>query len=38
MSDKITMLYYVLWIAHPILQTAIAVAMFRYGRDRKSVV
>ena len=35
MSAKITILYYVLWIAHPILQTAIAVAMFRYGRNRQ---
>jgi hypothetical protein len=35
MSDKITILYYVLWITHPILQTAIAVAMFRYGRHRQ---
>ena len=35
MSDKIKIFYYVLWIAHPILQTAIAVAMFRYGRHRQ---
>ncbi|MFZ0948352.1 MAG: hypothetical protein WCD48_19915 [Candidatus Sulfotelmatobacter sp.] len=35
MSDKIAILYYVLWITHPILQTAIAVAMFRYGRHRQ---
>src|SRR5271170_1563198 len=35
MSGKITILYYVLWIAQPIVQTAIAVAMFRYGRNRQ---
>ena len=32
--SKIRILYYVLWIAHPILQTAIAVAMFRLGRQK----
>jgi hypothetical protein len=35
MSDKIEIFYYVLWIAHPILQTAIAIAMFRFGRHRQ---
>jgi hypothetical protein len=35
MSDKIKIFYYVLWIAHPILQTAIAIAMFRFGRHRQ---
>jgi hypothetical protein len=35
MSDKIKIFYYVLWIAHPILQTAIAAAMFRFGRHRQ---
>ena len=35
MSDKITILYYVLWITHPVLQTAIAVAMFRRGQHRQ---
>ncbi|HVR21843.1 MAG TPA: hypothetical protein VMU26_00830 [Candidatus Polarisedimenticolia bacterium] len=35
MSDKIRIFYYVLWIAHPILQTAIAAAMFRFGRHRQ---
>jgi len=35
MSDKIKIFYYVLWIAHPIVQTAIAVAMFRFGRHRQ---
>ena len=32
MSEKITILCYTLWIAHPILQTGIAVAMFRRGQ------
>src|SRR6202046_1532916 len=35
MSDKIKIFYYVLWVAHPILQTAIAAALFRYGRHRQ---
>jgi hypothetical protein len=35
MSDKIKIFYYVLWVAHPILQTAIAMAMFRFGRHRQ---
>jgi hypothetical protein len=35
MSDKIKFLYYALWIAHPILQTAIAVAMFYKGRYKQ---
>jgi hypothetical protein len=35
MSDKITIFYNALWIAHPILQTAIAVAMFRRERYRQ---
>ena len=35
MGDKIKIFYYVLWITHPILQTAIAAAMFRYGRHRQ---
>ena len=35
MSDKIKIFYYVLWVAHPILQTAIAIAMFRFGRHRQ---
>jgi hypothetical protein len=34
-SDKIKLLYYSLWIAHPILQTAIAVAVYRSGRYRQ---
>jgi hypothetical protein len=35
MNDKLTVLYYALWIAHPVLQTAIAVAMFRRGQHRQ---
>ncbi len=35
MSGKITILYYALWIAHPVLQMAIAVAMLRRGRQRQ---
>ena len=34
MSDKIRILYYVLWVAHPVLQTVIAIAMFRRGQHR----
>ncbi len=33
--NKITILYYALWIAHPVLQTVIAIAMFRAGRHRQ---
>jgi hypothetical protein len=32
MSEKITILCYVLWVAHPIVQTVIAVAMLRRGQ------
>lgn len=35
MSNRITIIYYLLWIAHPILQTAIAVAIYRRGRYRQ---
>jgi hypothetical protein len=35
MSDKITIFYNALWITHPVLQTAIAVIMFRRGRYRQ---
>ena len=35
MSDKIKLLYYALWVAHPILQSAIAIAMIRSGRHRQ---
>jgi hypothetical protein len=34
MSEKIRILYYALWFAHPVLQTAIAVAMLRRGQQR----
>ena len=34
MSEKIRILYYALWIAHPVLQTAIAIAMLRRGQHR----
>jgi len=34
-SDKIKLLYYALWIAHPFLQAAIAVALYRSGRYRQ---
>ena len=34
MSEKIRILYYALWIAHPVLQTVIAIAMFRRGQHR----
>jgi hypothetical protein len=35
MSEKIKILYYALWLAHPVLQTVIAVAMFRRGQHRE---
>jgi hypothetical protein len=35
MSDKITIFYNALWITHPVLQTAIAIVMFRRGRYRQ---
>ncbi|HKH99592.1 MAG TPA: hypothetical protein VJ999_10825 [Candidatus Sulfotelmatobacter sp.] len=35
MSDKISILYYALWIAHPVLQTGIAATMLRRGLHRK---
>jgi hypothetical protein len=34
MSDKIRILYYALWVAHPVLQTVIAIAMLRRGQHR----
>ena len=34
MSEKIRILYYALWVAHPVLQTVIAVAMFRRAQHR----
>jgi hypothetical protein len=35
MSEKIKILYYVLWLAHPVLQTVIAIAMLRRGQHRE---
>lgn len=35
MNEKIKVLYYALWIAHPVLQLGIAALMVRYGLHRK---
>jgi hypothetical protein len=35
MSEKIRILYYALWIAHPVLQMGIAAIMFQRGLHRK---
>jgi len=35
MSEKIKILYYALWVAHPVLQTVIAIAMLRRGQHRE---
>jgi hypothetical protein len=35
MSDKIKLLYYALWVAHPVLQLGIAAIMVRRGLHRK---
>lgn len=35
MNEKIKVLYYALWVAHPILQMGIAIIMFRRGLHRK---
>jgi hypothetical protein len=35
MNEKIRILYYALWVAHPVLQTAIAICMFRRGQHRE---
>jgi len=35
MSEKIKVLYYALWIAHPVLQTGIAALMLQRGLHRK---
>ena len=35
MSEKVRLLYYALWIAHPVLQTGIAAFMLRHGLHRK---
>jgi len=34
MSEKIRILYYTLWLAHPVLQTLVALAMLRRGQHR----
>jgi len=35
MSDKIKLVYYLLWIAHPVFESFIALAMLRSGRYRQ---
>ena len=35
MSEKTRIIYYVLWIAHPVIQSAIAMVMLRRGLHRK---
>jgi hypothetical protein len=35
MSEKIKILYYALWIAHPVIETGIAALMFQRGLHRK---
>jgi hypothetical protein len=35
MSERIKILYYVLWVAHPVLQTVIAGTMLRRGQHRE---
>jgi hypothetical protein len=35
MNEKLKVLYYALWIAHPVLQLGIAALMFRRGLHRK---
>jgi len=35
MTEKIKILYYALWLAHPVLQTVIAIAMLRRGQHRE---
>jgi hypothetical protein len=35
MNEKVRVLYYALWIAHPVLQTGIAALMVRHGLYRK---
>src|SRR5271169_6309642 len=34
MTEKFRILYYLLWFAHPALQTVIAIVMFRRGQHR----
>jgi hypothetical protein len=35
MSENVKILYYALWLAHPVLQTVIAIAMLRRGQQRE---
>ena len=35
MNEKIKVLYYALWVAHPLFQMGIATLMFRRGLHRK---
>jgi len=35
MTEKYRLLYYLLWVAHPVLQMGIATLMFRRGLHRK---
>ncbi|MFZ0318961.1 MAG: hypothetical protein WAL56_07535 [Candidatus Sulfotelmatobacter sp.] len=35
MSDKIKIVYYALWMAHPVLLTGISIVMFRRGQYRQ---
>jgi hypothetical protein len=35
MSEKIRIIHYALWVAHPVIQTAIAMVMLRRGLHRK---
>ncbi len=35
MSDKLKLFYYALWIGHPLLESGIAIIMFRRGLHRK---
>ena len=35
MSEKTRIIYYALWIAHPVIQTGIAMVMLRRGLHRK---
>ncbi|MGA8621493.1 MAG: hypothetical protein WB660_23580 [Candidatus Sulfotelmatobacter sp.] len=34
MSERLRILYYALWVAHPVLQTGIVIVMFRRGQHR----
>ena len=34
MSEKLKILYYGMWFAHPVVQSIIAIVMFRRGQHR----